>query len=276
MSRHAAIALLLLAAASGPALADQCKHSAPRSLDLDFSGVKSVMFDVGHHELRVNAASGATGAVKGRACASDADRLDRLTLTQERSGDKLVVRLASDSSWSGFSLGARYAYLALEASVPDSVLVQVDVGSGDAWITGASSLSADVGSGDVDARRTKGLVTAKVGSGDIKVDDAGALHVLSIGSGDVEAANLRGDAEVGSIGSGDFNLERATGNVKIGSIGSGDAELSDIGGSVSVRSIGSGGLEAHRVGGDLTVSSLGSGDVDHSGVKGRVDLPRKR
>ncbi len=276
MSRHATLALLLLATASAPALADECAHGAPRNLDLDFRGVKSVLFDIGPHKLRVEAAPAASGKVTGRACASDAGHLERLTLAQERSGDKLVVRLQRDPGWSGLAFGKRYAYLELDANVPDSVLVQLDVGSGDAWATGASALSADVGSGDVDLRRTRGRVTAKVGSGDVRVDDAGSLHVLSIGSGDVEAANLRGDVEVGSIGSGDFSLRRADGSVKIGSIGSGDAELADVGGSVQVGSIGSGDLDVSGVGGDLVVSSVGSGDIDHGGVRGSVDVPRKR
>lgn len=276
MSRYATLALLLLATASAPALADECAHSAPHTLDLDFAGVKSVLFEIGPHKLRVEAAPVASGKVAGRACASDPGYLEHLSLAQERSGNKLVVRLRRDDGWSGLSFGKRYAYLELDANVPDSVLVQLDVGSGDAWATGAAALSADVGSGDVDLRRTQGRVSAKVGSGDIRVDDAGSLHVLSIGSGDVEAANVRGDVEVGSIGSGDFRLRRADGSVKIGSIGSGDAELSDIGGSVHVGSIGSGDLDINGVGGDLVVSSVGSGDIDHGGVRGKVDVPRKR
>src|SRR5690606_7112450 len=278
MSRYATLALLLLATASAPALADECAHSAPRNLDLDFAGVKSVLFEIGPHKLRVEAVPAASGKVAGRACASDPGHLERLTLAQERSGDKLVVRLQRDDGWSGLSFGKRYryAYLELDANVPDNVLVQLDVGSGDAWATGAAALSADVGSGDVDLRRTRGRVTAKVGSGDVRVDDAGSLHVLSIGSGDVEAANVRGDADVGSIGSGDFRLRRADGSVKIGSIGSGDAELSDIGGSVHVGSIGSGDLDINGVDGDLVVASVGSGDIDHGGVRGKVDVPRKR
>ncbi|WP_202843489.1 DUF4097 family beta strand repeat-containing protein [Luteimonas saliphila] len=277
MTRPATLALLLLAAVSAPALADdKCRHSAPRSLDLDFTGVTAVVFHVGPHTLRIDAGASPTGAVRGRACASEADRLDALRLTQERSGGKLVVRLEHDSKWSGITLGNRYAYMTLEANVPDDLLVQLDVGSGDGRVEGASAVSADVGSGDVEVRRTRGRVTAKVGSGDVKVDDAGELRILSIGSGDVEAGNLRGDVEVGSIGSGDFTLRRAIGGVTIRSIGSGDAELADVGGSVSVGSIGSGDLEVERAGGDLTVSSIGSGDVDHVGIAGTVSLPRKR
>ncbi len=266
---------LLLATAAVPALAAECRHSAPRSLDLDLSGVKTVMFDVGPHELRVRAASSGARTVSGRACASEADRLESLTLTQQRDGDRLVVRLRREREFSGFGLGNRYAYLDLDAGVPDDVLVQLDVGSGDAWLGGAAAASADVGSGDVELRDIRGRTTVKVGSGDVGIDGAGALKVLSIGSGDVEARNVRGDTEVGSIGSGDFSLRAGGGNVSIESIGSGDAELADIGGSVRVGSIGSGDLKARGVGADLTVSSVGSGEVRHDGVRGAVDVPRR-
>lgn len=276
MTRHAALAVLLLAALCAPALADDCRHSAPRSLALDFSGVRTVMFDVGPHTLRVDAGASAGGRIAGRACASDEDRLESLTLDARRDGDRLVVELGHDSNWSGLSLGNRYAYMTLDAGVPANVLVQLQVGSGDARVTGASSASADVGSGDVEVLRTSGRVTAKVGSGDVEVDDAGALHVLSIGSGDVEAANVRGEVDVGSIGSGDLTVRGAGGDVSIRSIGSGDADLADVTGSVAVGSVGSGDLGAHRIGGDLRVDSVGSGDLDHSGVSGRVEIPRKR
>lgn len=271
--------VLVSALAAAPAVASECRHSAPRSLELDLAGAKTVMFDVGPHELRVDAGTSArtrVGTLAGQACASDADRLDALTVTQERDGNRLIVRLRRDDALAGFGLGQRYAYLRVEAGVPDDVLVQLQVGSGDAWLTGAAAASADVGSGDVELKRIAGRATVKVGSGDIAVEDAGALKVLSIGSGDVEASGLRGDAEIGSIGSGDFTLRRSTGGVTIGSIGSGDADLVDIAGSVRVDSIGSGDLDVQGVGGDLTVASAGSGSVDHSGVRGAVDVPQRR
>ena len=276
MPRHAlSAALLLLATASTPAFAEQCAHSAPRSLDLDLSGVKTVKFEVGANRLRLDATPGADGALAGRACAASAALLDGLTLTQYRDGDRLVVSLGRDRPLR-ISLGSSYSYLDIAGSVPDDVLVQLDVGSGEAYLAGASAASADVGSGEAGLRRIRGRATVKVGSGDIDIDDAGALKVLSIGSGEVEVRNLRGDAEVGSIGSGDFKLKRGAGSVSIDSIGSGDAALADVAGSVRVGSIGSGDLDVQGLGGDLVVDSLGSGDIDHGGVRGAVDVPRKK
>jgi len=295
MTRYSLLLCALLLPVAAQAQEAHCRHSEPRQLELDMDGVRTVMFEIGHNNLRLDAASGAAGAIEGRACASNDGWLEDLKIEQRRDGDKLHVRLYRDRQLRGIFLGRNYAYLDLSGSVPDDVLVQLKVGSGDAWLTGASAMSADVGSGDVDARRIAGLATVTVGSGDIELDDIGSLNVLAISSGDVEAGNVRGDVEVGSIGSGDFNLRRAGGDVRIGSIGSGDAELQDvkgdvdigsigsgdaelraIGGSVKVDSIGSGDIRARGVGGDLTVSSKGSGSVRHEDVAGQVDVPRKR
>lgn len=269
------IATLSLLALSLPAMADECRHSAPRNLDLDLAGAKTVMFEVGSNKLRLDAVSGNTGSLQGRACAAGADLLQGLTLTQRREGDKLVVTLKDDRPLR-ISFGSSYSYLDIGGTVPDNVLVQVKVGSGDAWVTGASSLSADVGSGDVEAKRIKGPVTAKVGSGDIVLRDIGSLRVLSIGSGDLEAEGVRGDVKVGSIGSGDFKLDRAGGRVELGSIGSGSADIARAGGLVEVDSIGSGDLDVVDSTGGLTVRSVGSGDVEHRNVSGPIDIPRKR
>lgn len=284
------LALPLAAAAQQP----HCEHSAPRELQLDLSGVRTIAFEIGPHKLRLDAAPGADGKLQGRACASSQDLLQNLIVEQGRSGHVLTVSLRRDPQRTGW-IGRHYSYLDLSGSVPDDVLVQLKVGSGDAWLTGASAMSADVGSGDVDARRIAGQATVKVSSGDVELQDVGSLNVLSIGSGDVEAGNVRGAVEVGSIGSGDFDLKGAGGDVKIGSIGSGDAELQDVrgnveigsigsgdarvrglGGSLTVNSIGSGDLDARNVRGDLNVRSKGSGSVRHADVGGRIDVPGRR
>src|SRR5690606_28339438 len=166
MIRSALLVPTVLTLAAAPAVASECRHSAPRSLELDLAGTKTVMFDVGPHELRVDAgplADTRIGTLAGQACASDADRLDALTVTQERDGDRLIVRLRRDDALAGFGLGKRYAYLRVEAGVPDDVLVQLQVGSGDAWLAGAAAASADVGSGDVELKRIVGRATVKVG-----------------------------------------------------------------------------------------------------------------
>ncbi|MCH6481990.1 hypothetical protein MMG85_00195 [Pseudoxanthomonas sp. LH2527] len=269
--------LLALLALSAPALASDryCKHEAPRQLTLDIGDARTVVFEVGPHHLSVESRAGAPAALDGRACSSHADRLARLKIEQRRAGDKLVVRLYQDGNVSGFSFGGNYAYLHLSATLPDHLPVQVKVGSGEAEVTGAPVLSADVGSGHAVGRSIRGLVAASVGSGEIDVHGAGSLNVVSIGSGEVEADKVRGATQVGGIGSGGFSLSGG-GDVEIRSIGSGGAELRDISGNVTVGSVGSGGVDVRDVAGNLSVRSVGSGDVDHDGVKGQIDIPKRR
>ncbi len=269
------LTLVPLLALPSLALADEhCKFSEPRTLDLQLAGAKAVVFEVAQHDLRLQATPGTAAHLQGRACASSADALGQLTLTQQRSGDKLVVTLKREGR--NFSFGNSYAYLDIAGSVPDDVMVQLKVGSGDAEVSGASALSADIGSGDVKARAIKGQLTASVGSGDLEIDGAGALHVLSVGSGDVKAERIGGAARVGSVGSGDLELRQVRGDVRIDSIGSGDVELTDIGGDVALGSIGSGDLSVRNVQGGLKVATRGSGDISHRDVRGTVDVPKAK
>ncbi|MBN8798123.1 MAG: hypothetical protein J0H45_02005, partial [Stenotrophomonas nitritireducens] len=175
---------------------DHCKFSQPKSLDLDLAGVKAVVFEVNSHDLRLQASPAARAALSGRACASSQDLLGQLSLTQEKAGDKLVVRLQRENRGINIGFGSNYAWLDIGGTLPDDILVQLKVGSGDATLAGAQAMSADVGSGDVKARDIKALATAAVGSGDIELDNVGALHVVSIGSGDVRVGGVRGDARI--------------------------------------------------------------------------------
>ncbi|MGE4459378.1 MAG: DUF4097 family beta strand repeat-containing protein [Stenotrophomonas sp.] len=276
--KHATIKPLLFALAllPGVALADEhCKFSQPQAMDLALAGVKAVVFEVNSHDLRLQASPGARAALSGRACASSQDLLGQLSLTQEKVGDKLVVRLQRESRGLNIGFGSSYAWLDITGTLPDTLLVQLKVGSGDASLSGAQAMSADVGSGDVKARDIKALAIAAVGSGDIELDNVGALHVVSVGSGDVRVGGVRGDARVGSIGSGDLELRDVQGNVEIDSIGSGDADIGGVRGTVGLGTLGSGDLRVRDAGG-LRVRHSGSGSIDHSGIRGTVELPKKR
>lgn len=269
---------VLALAALSPAIAqagDHCKHTEPRQLALDVGDAKAVVFDVASHDLKLVARTGGKSTLQGRACASEAKLLPQLTVTQQREGDKLVVRLRREGQFRGIFFSEHYAYLEMTGSVPDNIPVQIKVGSGDAEVRGAAIVSVDVGSGDAIIRETRGLVAFDVGSGDIDIDGAGSLQGIDIGSGDARARNIHGAVRLDAIGSGDFELEDAQGPVEIGSIGSGDAELAGIGGDVVVGSVGSGNLGVREARGNLTVRSVGSGSVDHSGVTGTVSLPRR-
>ena len=268
--------LLSLALLPASALADDhCKFSRPQALDLDLSGAKAVVFEVNSHDLNLQAGPAAKAALSGRACASTQDLLSQLSLSQRKVGDKLVVTLERRSGLN-INLGSStYAWLDIHGTLPDTVMVQLKVGSGDATLSGAQAMSADVGSGDVTARDIRGRATVAVGSGDIALERVGALHVVSLGSGDIQADGVRGDATVGSVGSGNLAVHDVQGAARIERIGSGDVELGDVRGTVSLGTLGSGDLDVRNAGG-LNVQRTGSGSVRHAGVSGTIDLPRKR
>src|SRR5690606_27808068 len=276
MRKHVLILGALLLPLAAAAAEPQCEHSQPRDLQLDMTGVKTVVFDIGANDLDVRAAAKPGNRVEGRACASRENDLSRLVLSQQRSGDRLVVTAKREDRLGGLFTGSQYAYMKLQASVPDDIAVQLKVGSGDASVEGARSARIDTGSGDVQANRIRGELAASLGSGDLKADDIGSLDLASVGSGDAVIRNVGGPSRIGSIGSGDVSIRSTRGPVEVGSVGSGDLDLEDIGGSITVGSIGSGDIEVDGARGDLTVRSSGSGDVDPRGVTGRVDLPRKR
>ena len=290
-SLMACSALLLLPLSALAADAPNCKFSAPRALKLDTAGAKAVVLEVNQHDLKVVASAGG-GQLDGRACASSKDWLEQLVLEQRRVGDKLVVSLRRDTR-TAISMGNSYAWLDIRGSVPDNLPLQLKVGSGDASVDNAQSLSVDVGSGDAVARGTRGSIHTAVGSGDLDIDGATSLNVLSLGSGEIKARNIGGDASVGTVGSGELRLsdvrgnarletvgsgdigfERIKGNVEVGVVGSGDVDLDGIAGNVRVRGHGSGDIDVDGVGGSLTVERSGSGTISHRNVAGSVNLPR--
>lgn len=238
--------------------AGSCKFEAPRNLQLDLAGVRSVQIDVNSYDLHLTGGTDTRGlTLVGRACASEQSALDQLTVTQRRDGDQLLIDLGGDRKGSGFSLFGGNSDTSLDVSVnlPASLPVTVRVGSGDADVRGVQELRSTVGSGDLDVHQISGLFATSVGSGDVGATGIGSLQLGSVGSGEFKADGIKGDASIGNIGSGEVTLR-------------------NVGGSVRADTLGSGELSVRDVGGDLSLGAKGSGDVEHSGVKGKVSVPR--
>jgi len=261
---------------------DDARHNAgfsePRSLKLDYSGVRCVVFNVGGNKLRVDASPHPQALLSGYACATSKAGLGKLVLREERQGERLVVSVERKKSADEESRESPrgYGYMDLRVAVPLEVAVEVNVTSGDAWVTGAHALTAKVGSGELEARRIPGGVTVSVGSGEVELRDIGSLTVGSIGSGGIDVENVRGLVRVNSIGSGDFDLEGADGDVKIEAIGTGEVDIERVRGSVTVGSLGAGTLEVEDVAGDFTVKTRGHGSIEWRRVGGVVEIPQQR
>lgn len=269
MSKLALVVLLCPALA----LASECEHAQPRSLELDLAGVRTVRIEVNSHELRLGPARDGKASLTARACASDPALFDQLRFTQERQGDVLVVRAERDGYSSGIFFKSNYAYLQLDAQLPGTLAYDVLVGSGDARVSGQPNVAVAVGSGDADVRGATGTLRVKVGSGDVIAFDSGTLDVVSVGSGDFQARGVRGEATVGDIGSGDVEIVTVGRNLRVDSLGSGDLKVTGVDGSVDIGSIGSGDATITDVGEGLSVRRIGSGDVSQRDVRGPVDLP---
>ncbi|HVI54988.1 MAG TPA: DUF2807 domain-containing protein [Luteibacter sp.] len=254
--RHLILAALLLAPAVAMADSSECKFHADRNLDLNLSGVRRVTFVTNAYELHVEGTAPAgKGTVRGKACASSQESLDKLLVTQEREGDTLVVKLTNEGR--GWNFGHNYTDLKVDAAVPSSIPVTINVGSGEATARGLATLESTVGSGELEAHDIKGAFSTTVGSGEVKIDNTGAVDVTTVGSGSFAATG-------------------ANGGVRIATVGSGEAKLRDITGDVSVGTVGSGEIEVDGVKGNLTVNTKGSGDITQHGVTGKVDVPRDR
>ena len=254
--RRLVIAAMLFAPFTAFA-AGSCKFEAPRNLQLDLAGVRSVQIDVNSHDLHLIGGADSKGlTLVGRACASEKAALDKLTVTQRRDGDQLLIDIGGDHRSFNFSLFGGNVSTSLDVTVnlPANVPVTVRVGSGDADVRGVQELRSTVGSGDLHVHQISGKFATSVGSGDIDASDIGSLQLGSVGSGDFKVDGIKGDASIGSIGSGDVTLR-------------------NVGGSVHADTLGPGDLTVRNVGGDLSLGAKGSGDVDHSGVKGKVSVP---
>ncbi|MEO8778268.1 MAG: DUF4097 family beta strand repeat-containing protein [Rhodanobacter sp.] len=248
-----ALAALLLAPLT--AFAAPCKFEAPRNLQLDLAGVKSVQISVHGEDLHVIGNGSSKGlSLTGRACASDKSTLEQLQVTQQRDGDQVRIDIGGTRHSSFNLFGSFYANLEVSVNLPVSMPVSVSVGSGDADVRGVQELQSIVGSGDLHVRQIAGKFSTSVGSGDVDATDVGNLDAGSVGSGDLKVSGVKGDVKIGSIGSGDVTVRQVGGTVNAGTLGSGDLTVND-------------------VAGDFTLGAKGSGDVNHSGVKGKVSVP---
>ncbi|KAF1004280.1 MAG: hypothetical protein GAK28_04141 [Luteibacter sp.] len=255
--RQLILAALLLAPTAALA-GTHCEFHADRNLNLDLSGIAKVQFITHAFDLHVEGnGAGTTGSVRGKACASSQKLLDGLVVTQTKTGDTLTVELQSkESSW-GF--GSHYTDLQADVTIPATVPVQLDVGSGSAKVRGLKSLDTEVGSGELEANDIHGPVSAVVGSGEASFRGIGPLTVKDVGSGDLRANEIAGDATIGDIGSG-------------------DAEVGGVKGNLSVDRIGSGSLAVGHVDGALSLRRKGSGDLNYTktNIGGKVDVPVER
>jgi len=111
------------------------------------------------------------------------------------------------------------------------------------------------------------------GSGSVVISGMGSNVRIEDGSGSIELGGIAGNVTV-EDGSGSIRIHDINGGVEIHD-GSGEIDIRHVGGTVRIHD-GSGSISVEDLDGDFIVAGDGSGSIHHSGVRGKVDIPRRK
>lgn len=223
-------------------------------LELPVKDIESLYITCGPGSLDVFGTEGsdrigvtATVSVSGIAQNKLQDFLDRhMALSLNRRHRRAVLQ----SGFINAHLMKAEAKIDLTVSVPKSLGVKIDDGSGSIFVTGLDKrLEIEDDSGSIEVRKV---------AGNISVSD---------GSGTIELVDIIGSLEVRD-GSGPIHIERVKGIVRVID-GSGSMTIEDIDGNVTITD-GSGSIEINDVTQNVFIKEAGSGTLDIEGVKGKV------
>ena len=119
----------LLLLSSPLALANECRFTAERNLDIDPAGLQALRVELGSSDLNVQGDPAATRIeVRGKACASEQALLDELQVEQSRQGGRVVVATAPRPRHVDL-LGRHYAHIDFVVRVPANLAIEVNAGS---------------------------------------------------------------------------------------------------------------------------------------------------
>jgi hypothetical protein len=233
-------------------LSDRCDVSRDLERTVSADGVSRLTVHAGSGELRIEGHDDLTEIVAvGRACASEEEYLDDLTMSVEARGDDVTLEThyPDRSGW-----GSGRASIDLVVMVPTGLAVDVDDSSGGMEVEGTGALRIDDSSGSIRVADIRGAVS---------IDDS---------SGGIEVRGVEGDLTL-EDGSGGIELRAVAGTVRVRD-GSGSIEVVEAGADVIVESDGSGSIGVRDVAGSFRVERDGSGGIRHSDVRGSVVIPR--
>ena len=233
-----------------------CSQTAARRASAPLTGVSHITVVGRAGDLKVTGRTGLREVTAtGTACADDKDTLNQIQFGVKQNGSDLRIEaLIPDRSSSFFSWNGG-ASLDMEVTVPDSVAIDIEDGSGDTVVENVGPLKMVDGSGELTIRGVHGSADVHDGSGALTINDvAGDLHVVD--------------------GSGEMEIDRVAGSVTIDD-GSGGIIVRNVQRNVTIESDGSGSVDVTDVRGDFTVESKGSGSVDYARVGGRISVPRR-
>lgn len=250
-----------------------CRHTAPRKGATPASGVSRVVIHADSGSLKVEGTPGATQIVAaGTACTSDADFLDRMTLTMRRSGSDLHI--TADIPDKTVIFGFFSARLDLGVTLPAGLPVVIDDDSG--WIkvanTGMTTIDDD--SGAIEVTNVRGNLTIHDDSGAINVDGVSGSVTIEDDSGEIVVRNVTGNVEI-EDDSGAITVARVEGSLRIREDDSGSILVQNVKHDVTIDDDGSGAIDVADIGGSFTVGHKTSGGIDYARVAGKVRVPER-
>ena len=241
--------------------ADGCRFEAERNATLPIEGATQARIIAGAGKLEIRGYPDLDEIrIRGRACASDQETLDRIRLEIGRDGNEVSVEAKQPSGGRQFhvtlfnrNLSSESAFLDVEIDVPVSLALDVTDGAGSVAI------------------RDSGPVRLRDGSNSVKIENAAGDVSVHDGSGSVMIRQINGNVDV-KDGSNSTSIADVAGNLRIQD-GSGSIRVQRVAGNVTVTNDGSGSISVSQVEGDFTVERDGSGAVHYQDVRGRVSVP---
>jgi len=275
--KSAALATAMILAAgsafAGGLFEDDCRYTSPRNLTAPAAGVTKVVIHADSGSLKVDGRPGATQiATTGTACTSDDDFLDRMTLSQRRSGSTLYIEanIPDKSVMFGFF----QARLDFAVTLPAGLEVSIDDDSGWMKVANTGALTIHDDSGAIEVLNVRGNLKIEDDSGDIDVRAVIGNVSISDDSGGIDLKDINGSVEI-EDDSGSIVVARVEGSLHIRNDDSGSISVANVKRDVMIDEDGSGSIEVAGVGGNFTVGSKGSGGIDYERVSGRVSIPER-
>ncbi len=267
-------ALTLTLAASYSHASDGCAHAADRSARLDTQGVRSIVITAGAGDLKIRGSDTNALAATGRACASNEELLSGIQLDTRREGDTLHLTARTPETDGNLLTLSRYARMNLDVSLPNSIAIEVNDGSGDTEIANVASARVTDGSGDLEIKHVSGDLDVTDSSGELEIEHVDGNVTVRDSSGDLEIDHVRGAVLIEVDSSGDIHIAEV-GSVHIRNDSSGEIVAQRVKGDVTIDNDSSGDIRVEDVAGNFTVGADGTGSIRHERVGGRVQIPQR-
>jgi hypothetical protein len=176
--------------------------AVPESKDFDSKGLGVVSVENTTGKVAISSLEGAKATV----VATKNSFSDKCTMTVDRSGNKLIIKVEKKSS---FSFSAK-CDVDFQINVPKTVDLDLAVGSGNLTVKGIEGeLAFKMGSGDISAEGSFKKIDGKSGSGKIAIKGLTGDGEFKTGSGSVDltyaVSSLKGELDL-KTGSGNATV----------------------------------------------------------------------